>query len=82
MVRSYLLYRCGNDGTKTPVVIFSADSEEEAREAPTWLRRHHPDNDLLRLGPGDFFEIIEQGACSPEEWANAQARLAPGASAP
>lgn len=73
MTKAYLLYRCGND--KTPVTIFTADSEEEAREAPTWLRQHHPDNELLHLGPGEFFEIIEQAKCSPEEWEDAQAKL-------
>lgn len=82
MAKSYLLYRCGGDGSKTPVVVFSADSEEEAREAPTWLRRHHPENELLRLGPGEFFEIIEQGACSSEEWDTALATLEASAPAP
>jgi len=80
MAKSYLLLRCAGDGVRTPVVCFSADSEEEAREAPTWLRRRHPENELLHLGPGDFFEIIEQGTCSPEEWDSAAERLA--ASAP
>lgn len=82
MAKSYLLYRCGGDGAKTPVVVFSADSEEEAREAPTWLRRHHPENEFLRLAPGDFFEIIEQGTCSAEEWDSAVATLAASAPAP
>lgn len=82
MAKSYLLYRCGGDGARTPVVFFSADSEEEAREAPTWLRRHHPENDLLHLGPGDFFEIIEQSKCSTQEWDSAVAKLAASAPEP
>lgn len=75
MSKSYLLYRCGGEGVRLPVIIFTADSEEEAREAPTWLRRHHPENELLHLGPGEFFEIMEQAKCSPEEWGAAQAEL-------
>lgn len=75
MSKSYLLYRCGNDGNKLPVVFFSADSEEEAREAPTWLLRHHPENELLHVGPGEFFEIIEQSKCPPDEWERAAAAL-------
>jgi len=75
MAKSYLLYRCGSEGRKTPVALFTADSEEEAREAPAWLRRHHPDDVLLRPGPGEFFEIIEQGMCPPGDWEEARARL-------
>ena len=75
MTKSYLLYHCGNEGLKIPVIFFSADSEEDAREAPTWLRRHHPENELLRLGPGEFFEIIEQSKCSPDEWKGAEEKL-------
>ncbi len=78
MAKSYLLYRCGGEGIRMPVMIFTADSEEEAREAPTWLRQHHPENALLRLGPGEFFEIIEQTKCSPEDWADAVAKLTAG----
>lgn len=75
MTKSYLLFRCGNEGKRVPAVQFSADSEEEAREAPTWLKRHHPENELLRLGPGDFFEIIEKDLCSQEDWDSAVAAL-------
>lgn len=75
MAKSYILYRYASDGGRIPVIFFTADSEEEAREAPTWLRRHHPENELLRLGPGEFFEIIEQSRCAPEEWDSAVARL-------
>lgn len=75
MAKSDLLYRCGGEGARKPVMTFTADSEEEAREAPTWLRHHHPDNEILHLGSGEFFEIIEQAKCSPEEWVNAQTEL-------
>ncbi len=78
MTKSYLLYRCGGEGDRTPVTFFTADSEEEAREAPTWLRKHHPENPLLQLGSGEFFEIIEQAKCSPEEWEEALGRLRAG----
>ncbi|MFZ5427535.1 MAG: hypothetical protein ACOZEN_11205 [Thermodesulfobacteriota bacterium] len=75
MAKSYLLYRCGGEGTRKPVMIFTADSEEEAREAPTWLRQHHPENQLLHLAPGEFFEIIEKSKCPPAEWESAMAEL-------
>jgi len=82
MTRSYLLYRCGGEGRKTPVALFTADSEEEAREAPTWLKRRHPDNALLLLGPGEFFEIIEKDMCPPDDWEQARANLEPKRAAP
>ncbi len=78
MTKSYLLNRCGGEGARTPVMIFSADSEEEAREAPTWLRQHHPENELLHLRSGEFFEILEQEKCSQEEWDHAQVKLKAG----
>jgi len=79
MAKSYLLNRCGNEGLRQPVMFFTADSEQEAREAPTWLRRQHPDYEPLRLGPGEFFEIIEQGMCPPGDWEAAAAALEAGA---
>lgn len=75
MTRTYLLFKCGGDGRRTPLVFFSADSATEAREAPTWLRRKHPDQADYSLGPGEFFEIIEQGQCPAEEWEAALAAL-------
>ena len=36
MTKSYLLYKCGA-ASRTPLVVFSADNVDEAREAPTWL---------------------------------------------
>jgi hypothetical protein len=79
MTKSYLLYKCG-EGGRSPLVFFTADSASEAREAPTWLRRKHPDHPGMLLGPGDFFEIIEQGQCPAEEWDAALAAI--GQSAP
>ena len=70
MTKSYLLYKCGAS-TRTPLTTFSADNVDEAREAPTWLKRKHPDMAGLILGPGEFFEIIEKDICDPEEWAAA-----------
>ncbi|MHC1712632.1 MAG: hypothetical protein AB9872_10845 [Solidesulfovibrio sp.] len=67
MTKSYLLYKCGEAG-RSPLVFFTADSAGEAREAPTWLRRKHPDHPGMHLDPGEFFEIIEQGQCPAEEW--------------
>ncbi len=70
MTKSYLLYKCGGSGRK-PLLFFSADSATEAREAPTWLRRKHPDKQDLHLEPGEFFEILEKDQCPPEEWEQA-----------
>jgi len=75
MGKSYLLYKCCGDGRRLPVAIFTADGVNEAREAPTWLRRRHPENKLLILGPGEFFEVIEEGQCPPDEWKKAASKL-------
>ena len=74
MTKSYLLYKCGAD-SRTPVVIFTADNVDEAREAPTWLKRKHPQHPGLRLGPGEFFEILEKNQCPEEDWQIAQAAI-------
>jgi hypothetical protein len=78
MTKSYLLYRCGK-GRRVPVMIFTAGDADEARDAPTWLKRRHPKNKRLCLGPGEFFEVIEQGQCPPGEWDKAAAKLGGGA---
>ena len=75
MTKSYLLYKCGENG-RTPLVTFTADNVDEAREAPTWLRRKHPGHPGLRLGPGEFFEIIEKDFCPAGEWEAAEAAMA------
>lgn len=80
MSKSYLLYRCAGAGFRTPLAVFTADCEEEAREAPTWLKRQHPENARLRLGPGEFYEVVEQGQCPPEDWEEAQNLLRGGQS--
>ncbi len=74
MTKSYLLYKCGSEG-RTPLVHFTADNVDEAREAPTWLKRKHPDHPGLALGPGEFFEIIEKDLCPAEEWDAALAAI-------
>lgn len=74
MPKSYLLYKC-NGEKRVPLAVFTADNVDEAREAPTWLRRKHPDHPGLRLGPGEFFEIEEKELCSAEEWEAALASL-------
>lgn len=75
MTRTYLLFKCVGDGRRVPLAFFSADSAVEAREAPGWLRRKHPDQADFTLEPGQFFEIIEQGQCPAEEWEAALAAL-------
>ena len=75
MTKSYLLYKCGAT-SRTPLVVFSADNVDEAREAPTWLKRKHPDMPALHLEPGEFFEIIEKDFCDPEDWDAAEQAMA------
>lgn len=74
MAKSYLLYKCGADGRR-PLVHFTANDVDEAREAPTWLRRRHPDHPGLVLHQGEFFEIIEKDVCPAEEWDAAVAAI-------
>ncbi|MEL7639585.1 MAG: hypothetical protein AAGU21_08060 [Solidesulfovibrio sp.] len=74
MTKSYLLYKCGGEG-RVPLVFFTAEGENEAREAPTWLKRKHPDQPGLHLAAGEFYEIIEKDLCAPEEWEAALAAL-------
>jgi len=78
MVKSYLLYKCGDSG-RIPLAYFTADNIDEAREAPTWLKRKHPDLPGLVLAAGEFFEIIEKGQCPDEEWDAALAVIGQGA---
>ena len=74
MAKSYLLYKCG-EGVRIPLAYFTADNIDEAREAPTWLKRKHPDLPGLVLHGGEFFEIIEKGQCPDEEWDAALATI-------
>jgi hypothetical protein len=74
MTRTYLLFKCAG-GVRLPLAVFSADNLDEAREAPTWLKRKHPERTGLILGPGEFFEIIEQGQCDPQDWEQAIATI-------
>lgn len=74
MTKSYMLYKCGAD-SRTPLVHFTASDVDEAREAPTWLKRKHPDHPGLTLHPGEFFEIIEKDVCPAEEWEAALAAI-------
>lgn len=74
MAKSYLLCKCGAEG-RIPLVVFTADNVDEAREAPTWLRHKHPDTPELRLGPGEFFEILEKDLCPADEWEAALSRI-------
>ena len=75
MTRTYLLYKCVGDGRRVPLAFFSADSAIEAREAPTWLRRKHPDRADFSLGPGEFFEIVEKEQAPAGDWEAALAAL-------
>jgi hypothetical protein len=74
MTKSYLLFKCGGE-TRVPLVFFTAEGEKEAREAPTWLKRRHPDHPGLHLAPGEFYEIIEKDLYPAEEWDAALAAL-------
>ena len=70
MTKTYVLYKCTGDG-RIPLAVFSAANLEEAHEAPTWLKHKHPDRIGLKLGPGEFFEIIERSQSTPEDWEQA-----------
>jgi hypothetical protein len=67
MAKRYLLSK---RGSSEPVFIdcFTASCMDEANEAVKWLRQHNPERQDLRLGPGEFFELLEEGHCSSEEW--------------
>lgn len=74
MTKTYVLYKCTGD-SRIPLAVFSAANLDEANEAPTWLKRKHPDRPGLMLGPGEFFEIIEQSQSSTEDWEQAVAAI-------
>ena len=74
MTKTYVLYKCTGDG-RIPLAVFSAANLEEAHEAPTWLKHKHPDRTGLKLGPGEFFEIIERSQSAPEDWEQAVAAI-------
>ena len=81
MTKSYLLFKCGATG-RTPLATFTADNVDEAREAPTWLKRKHPDMAALHVAEGEFFEIIEKDVCDPADWDAAVSAMAQGQGRP
>ncbi|SDB36871.1 hypothetical protein SAMN05660653_01755 [Desulfonatronum thiosulfatophilum] len=76
MEKRYLLRKCGSGSKSMPIDCFTANGMAEANEAVKWLRQHHPERQDLQLETGEFFELLEQGHCPPEEWEADLAELA------
>lgn len=75
MEKRYLLRKCGSGSKPVPIDCFTASNMAEANEAVRWLRQHHPEREDLQLQPGEFFELLEEIHCSPEEWQSDLAQL-------
>lgn len=75
MEKRYLLRKCGSGSRPLPIDCFTASNMTEAQEALKWLREHHPERQDLHLGPGEFFELLVEEHCPPEEWKEALAEL-------
>jgi hypothetical protein len=75
MAKRYLLCKCGSDQERVVIDCFTASCMDEANQAVKWLREHHPERQDLRVGPGEFFELLEEGHCRPEEWEEAMQEL-------
>lgn len=74
MDKRYLIYKCSPDRRRVITWVTAYDLNE-AHEALQWLRKHHEGNLDLRLGEGEFFEILEESHIPPEEWREAVAQL-------
>lgn len=74
MDKHYLLYKCSPGGRKV-ITLITAYDLQEAHEALRWLEKHHEGEIDYRLGEGEFFEILEEGHISAEEWREALAQL-------
>ncbi len=68
MEKRYLLRKCGSGSKPLPIDCFTASNMAEANEAVKWLHQHHPERKDLQLEPGEFFELLEETLCPPEEW--------------
>ena len=75
MGKRYLLCKCGSGPERVVIDCFTASCMDEANQAVKWLRDHHPEREELRIGPGEFFEVLEEEHCAPEEWEAAMAEL-------
>lgn len=75
MKKRYMLLKCGSDGCTEPIDCITASCMDEAKEALEWMRTHHPERPDLRLEAGEFFEILDEEHCSPEEWRAGLAKL-------
>lgn len=75
MEKRYLLLKCGSGSKSLPIDCFTASNMTEAQEALKWLQQHHPERKEFQLGPGEFFELLVEEHCSPEEWEGALAEL-------
>lgn len=73
--KRYMLLKCGSDGCTEPIDCVTASCMDEAKEALEWMRTHHPERPELRLEAGEFFEILDEEHCPPEEWRAGLAKL-------
>ncbi len=74
MDKHYLLYKCFPAGRKVITLITACDLQE-AHEALQWLQKHHGGETDFQLDEGEFFEVLEEGHISEEEWREAVAQL-------
>lgn len=75
MGNRYLLLKHDAEGRSEPIDSFTASGMEEAKDALRWMRMHHPEREDLKVGAGEFFEILEEEHCPPEEWKSLLERL-------
>jgi hypothetical protein len=74
MDKSYLIFKRLPAGRKVITLVKAVDLQE-AHEALLWLQKHHAGEMDLQLDEGEFFEILEEGHISEEEWREAVAQL-------
>jgi hypothetical protein len=75
MGKRYLLCKCGSGSERIVIDCFTASCMAEANQAVKWFKEHHPERRELSIGPGEFFELLEEGHCSQEEWEAGLAEL-------
>jgi hypothetical protein len=74
MGRNYLLVKVTAAG-REPIDSFTADGAREADEAVAWMKARHAGAEAYSLAEGEFFELVEEGLASEEEWRSAMAAL-------
>lgn len=70
----YLVYKC-SAAARRPIACFDACGHEEAQDTLAWLKKRHAEEEDFRLGPGEFYEIMEKEQVPTGEWKEAMDRL-------